>query len=587
MKRTTLAVLMIALALVALAAPAAFAQAPAPKVTINGLIDNVGTYTRNMSAFDFNLGRNGDAQFYGRTRGRFDFIGEVGKAKGVLGIELDHYWGQTGSQDTNNQNCVTSAASANVACATQGSGAEASFDLNTDTQGNLQIKWLYVEFPLPLIPVPTVARLGGQPFGAAANYKLATYANGDFGGVNIVSTITPNVKVLFTYVAVEEALTGKKDILPIGATGVATTNGIQARGDDLAFIISAEITPFKGLDLKPMYSYFYANGVTSANARQGRGGIVITNGGPFAPGAGLPGSGLAGAANGDGVGTGIGENRHTVGLDARLRTGPFSLDPTVLYQFGHRDGVNTGGTLAYLGAVNTKQRADISAWLVDVRGGFQLGPLLLQAMGMWTSGNRAQDNLFHNVNYFQALDTDTSYQADWGTQIFSLGVDYYQILNGGAAQAGLNPGVAIGYDRYGRKGVGFKATYAVTPELSFGAGVTAFWTDRKVDTDGFLVANGGIQPSVVNRISLASSRPKGDEDFLGTEANLAMTWRFADGLALDIAGGYLFAGKALGHRLVGSTATTGTDYSAANPANRKDRQVNDVMIGTARVRYTF
>ena len=41
MKRTTLAVLMLALALVALAAPLAYAQAPAPKVTINGLIDNV------------------------------------------------------------------------------------------------------------------------------------------------------------------------------------------------------------------------------------------------------------------------------------------------------------------------------------------------------------------------------------------------------------------------------------------------------------------------------------------------------------------------------------------------------------------
>jgi hypothetical protein len=568
---------LVSLTLIGLMAPASFAQAPAPKVTINGLIDNVGTYTRNMSAYDFNLGRDQDKQLYGRTRGRFDFIGEVGKAKGVLGIEIDSYWGQTGFGDSNGQGsttCVGAATTANVTCGAVGSGSESSFDLNTDTQANLQIKWLYTEFPLPLIPVPTVVRLGAQPLAAAANYKLAVYANGDFAGVNIVSTVTPNLKLLFTYVAVEEALTGKKDF-PAVTNALAGTNP-QARGDDFALIFSAEVTPFKGLDIKPMYSYFYANGVTNAAARQGRGGLVIavtnTAGSPFA-------SRVTSGA--DGVGTGISEERHTAGLDARLRLGPFSLDPTVLYQWGHRQAVIENAGLSYLGSVGTKHTADISAWLVDVRGGFQLGPLLLQGMGMWTSGNRAGDNLFKNVNHFQPLNTDTSYQGDWGTQIFSLGVDYYQILNGGAAQAGLNPGVAIGYDRYGRMGVGTKATYAVTPELSFGAGVTAFWTDKSVDTNGFLVANGGIQPSIVNPLNGTSARPEGDERFLGTEVNLALTWRFADGLAFDLAGGYLFAGKALGHRLIGS------GYSAANPAIPKDRMADDVMIGTARVRYTF
>ena len=47
------------------------------------------------------------------------------------------------------------------------------------------MKWLYTEFEVPLIPVPTVVRLGAQPFGGAATYKLAAYANGDFAGVNV------------------------------------------------------------------------------------------------------------------------------------------------------------------------------------------------------------------------------------------------------------------------------------------------------------------------------------------------------------------------------------------------------------------
>ena len=100
MKRTSLAVLMIALALVALAAPLAYAQAPAPKVTINGLIDNVTSYSQNISNYNTGLFNRGDSMWYYRTRGRFDFIGEVGKAKGVLGIELDHVYGQAGSNDS-------------------------------------------------------------------------------------------------------------------------------------------------------------------------------------------------------------------------------------------------------------------------------------------------------------------------------------------------------------------------------------------------------------------------------------------------------------------------------------------------------
>jgi hypothetical protein len=138
--RRTLVLAVAALALLGVVTPDAFGQAPTPTFKINGLIDQVGTFARNMSSYDGNLGRNNDQQFYGRTRGRFDFIGEVGKAKGVLGIEIDSYYGQTGSQDSNNVNCIAGANNATVGCATQGSGSRSAFDLNTDTLGNFEIK---------------------------------------------------------------------------------------------------------------------------------------------------------------------------------------------------------------------------------------------------------------------------------------------------------------------------------------------------------------------------------------------------------------------------------------------------------------
>src|SRR5437867_8912691 len=95
--------LVLSLALMALlgfvAPPDVFAQAaaPTPKATITGFIDNVGTWTQNMSTSDLNWGRNRDHQVYGRTRGRFDIVGEVGQAKAVFGFEIDSYWGRQAS----------------------------------------------------------------------------------------------------------------------------------------------------------------------------------------------------------------------------------------------------------------------------------------------------------------------------------------------------------------------------------------------------------------------------------------------------------------------------------------------------------
>ena len=87
--RKLVAFLVVVLALGLAIGTPAMAQAPAPKVTINGLIDQLGTYTSSMSHYDQDYGRAADQQVYGRTRGRFDVVGEIGRAKAVLGIEIE------------------------------------------------------------------------------------------------------------------------------------------------------------------------------------------------------------------------------------------------------------------------------------------------------------------------------------------------------------------------------------------------------------------------------------------------------------------------------------------------------------------
>jgi hypothetical protein len=545
MKRTSLAVLMIALALVALAAPLAYAQAPAPKVTINGLIDNVTSYSNNISNYNGGVFNRGDSMWYYRTRGRFDIIGEVGKAKGVLGLELDHVFGQAGSNDST---IVNAGAAATTAVQT-GFGTDGSFDLNTDSRGIIEVKWLYVEFPLPLIPIPTTARLGAQPFGSVATYKLAAYATGDFPGVSITSQITPNVKFVGTYVQVEESLVGTDtDDSPSTAVpaGVLST---QNRGDDFAGIVSFEVTPFKGLDIKPMGSFFYAQGTTNGSARAGRGGLNTTT--VYSP-------------TGD-VRGGMNEYRYTVGVDTRLRMGPFSLDPTVMYQFGNK-AVIAPASFAASGAVpGRKYYPNMDAWLVDVRAGFQLGPLLLEGLVAYTTGNSARNNTLENVRYYQPLSTDTGYLADWGTSLTSLGIDYLNAWNEAAGRIAY-AGNQIGWDKYGRIQVGAKATYAITPALSVMGGANVHWSAEKMDRNGVATPGAGITPV------FSGPTPRDNKRYIGTELMALITWRFAPGLTWDNQFGYMFMGEAL----------DGVTDPTAGPRN-----TNDPFMLTSRVRFTF
>ena len=515
--RRTVAVVACLVAILGVLAPAAFAQAPAPKVTIVGLFDQVTSAGRNI--YDGDFSRSSEREWYARTRFRPDFTFEVGRTKAVLGLEIDFGYGQAGPND--------GGFPGNVSGANVHKGGNASLDLNTDVAGLIEIKWMYTEFDLtgkdslmPFIPVPTVARLGAQPFSTLANYKIV-YANGDFAGLSAVTTFAPNLKTNIAYVQVDEEVNGSNRL---------ARTATNRRGNDFAVILSADVSPFKGLDIKPLYSDFFADDTTSGAARR----AVNNQQGAFAP---------------------TNEHRHTVGVDARWRTGPFSLDPTFMFQFGSTDqkaGAAAGGN----------HDAEIRAYLMDIIGGFQLGPLLIEARGMFTSGNDAKDDLrASRIKYYQPLDLDTGYWAGWSA-IQALGIDYY---NGGAGMGGGNMGTAIGYDRYGRIGAGLRVTYSLTPELAFYGIVSPTWTHKKVDTD---TTSGAI------RGAPAAATNGGDSRYLGTEVDLGTTWRFAPNTVFDLQGAYLFAGPAL---------------DTANVVNGvlTSRESEDGWTIAARVRFSF
>src|SRR2546422_8638457 len=419
----------------AMLAPPVFAQAPTPKVTITGLFDQITSAGRNF--YDGDLTRTSDREWYGRARFRPDFEFSVGRVKAVLGLEIDLQYGQAGPNDGGfpGNNSGT-----NSNCKVNTNGC---LDLNTDVGGMIEIKWIYTEFPLtgrdsllPFIPVETIARAGGQPFATLANYKVV-YANGDFAGVSAVTTFAPNIKTNLAYVMIEDQLAGANR--GIGAAKLT-------RGEDYAVIVSPEISPFKGLDLKPLFSWFHADGVTASGSRHH---VVDPH---FAGPANTTTNSAAalggGAAAGDPT---YHEDRYTVGLDARWRSGPFRFDPTFYYQSGQRDhrAFKPDGSVANV-------QASMTSWIVDLIGSFSTGPLLLEARVVYSPGNKARDNLTKSVRYFQQLDEDGGYWSTWAAILANGLIDYF---NG---QPPTNPGRHIRDDPDGRAGLGFRATYSIT-----------------------------------------------------------------------------------------------------------------------------
>ena len=588
----------------------ALAQAPQPTVTISGLFDQVTSMGTNF--YDGNLTRTSDREWYARTRFRPDFEFAVGRVKAVLGLEIDLKYGQSGNNDGGFPfNNTGLAGGGGQALGGAKVNANGNLDLNTDVAGMIEVKWIYTEFPLtgkdsllPFIPVETMARAGGQPFGNLATYKLATFAASDFAGISGVTTFAPNIRTNLAWVIVEDQLGGaNRGILNVGAvtggpSSIVPAGGKTTRGEDSALIFSPEYTPFKGLDLKPLYSWFHADGLTSYYARRN---LVNPRSAPSL--AVTPVPGVTVAVPGTNILGGYGsmgsppcppptcanpgdptyhEDRHTIGFDARWRIGPFGLDPTVFYQWGQMDNQAFDDSPGANGRTTKKVTADLNAFFVDVLGSYQLGPVLLELRGNYSTGNKARDNLAKGIRYFQPLTTDGIYYAGWA-QILALGVDYFN----GVSMGGL--GSHIGYDRYGRAQLGFRTTYTVAPPLSFYFVVSPTWTAEKVDTDtNSALIPGAIFPTVGRTTVSQNSWVKGDSSYLGTEMDLGMTWRFSPNAAFDLVGGWLVAGGALDTaECVQTGATVPTPQSTCSPSAVVKRDAKDAYTLAARVRLAF
>lgn len=469
--RRTLAAVVSVVAILGLLAPPVFAQAPAPKVTINGLVDFVSSIYKNVR--DNTITNNQDRGWYSRERGVFTLTGEVGRSKGVFALEYDFTNG----------------------AGTPSSGTSDNFDLDTDEAGNSEVKWLYIETPItgagslmPFLPMTTIGRLGAQP-ARGHDYKPGIHFSGDFPGVTLETAWAPNLKSTLTFAQIGEAL-----------------DELTGQNEDIAFIASVELEVFKGLTVKPTYSFVKFIGGSGSGATN----LGLEQKGGFNPN-----------------GTTLHTKRHTLGGDVRWTAGPWSLQPTFLFQFGEQQ--TSGGS----------SEVDIRSWIFDTVGGFRTGPLTVEGRFAWTPGMNATDCVQaggacgaggEDIKYYQAINPAFVYQAGWA-EIQTSGVDYNLVHFGAGGVPGVRLGQSPSYDKYGRITVAGAVDYAVTPAFVLHVVTNWMWTDKKVDTNAAL---GGTPVS------------GGDDKFLGHEWDLGFTYRFAPNIAFDLIGAYLVAGDARG-----------------------------------------
>lgn len=604
MRRVVLGLLSVLVA-VAILAPPALAQSPTPKVTITGVIDEVVNINKNLNATTYERfvrggpTQNSDSEFYGRTRGRWDIIGQLGKAKAVMGLEVDLVYGQFGSTDTCNavfSGANTAGTAGSVAagnCGSRGDGTAGGFDSDTDVVVPFEMKWMYVEAPLtgpgsllPFIPWESIIRLGGMDFGLGL--KPSILADTDFGGGQIKMNFTPNVRLSLTYAQLEENYAGSRrsGSGPFVSTGLTSGYG---RGDDFLTIAKLDVEPFKGLRISPVASYMYTEG-TRSSQRMGilAGGYGFGNANTAPDVSSTPGGVQVINCLSNTPGSkcrSTDENRYTMGLDFRLDSGPFYLWPTFFYQFGDRDRLASAGEPGKGGVIH----AQMSSWIADVQTGFRIGPLNLEARGMATSGNKSSDNLNKGIHYYMVPHSGNSYWNGFSEIAGSPSIDYLSAYN--SSSNGQSLTASPSYDRYGRIMFSGKATYSLTPAMDFYGMVTPQWTMEKVNTNQIWTANGMALPipggtAITTR---PCDRTCGDdgEQWLGLDVTAGLIYRFAPGLQFDLGGAYLWAGSARDQMVEDSGYAGGTPCGTSNGCRYHKHEAKDSYTISTRIRYSF
>jgi hypothetical protein len=447
------AVLLVVVGLVA-------APAWAAELRLTGFVDNIfPRFHSNISQSDKDVTRGDDQSTFGRTRGRLYFnVIASDDLRGVAGFELDAVYGRNPD------------------------GAAFSFDRNTDMAGNIETKWLYVDFRIPQLPIGNRMRLGGLPLYVTPLHGQAVL-HGDVGGGDWLLTFTDQVALHLYYAQFEEDSAADADRFH----NMPVANKL---GEDYATGMTLRLKPIDGLDLHIPFVYGHLQ--LPSGTMTGQSGPGIASPGYFTN-----------------VAT---ESRYYVGIDARYRIGNTSIEPTFMYLLGTRKfctpgsmvrATTDGDLIPCTSPVGSRGDADFSAFLGNLLVSHTAGPWLFQGKVSYTSGNRANDDINNtgigsrsNVHVYSHMNADGGpFINEWfeifgSSEIDGTGIDTF-----------IRMGESGTIDRFGWQQIAGAVEYQLTDNLILEGAAGGFWSDKKTGC-----------PAVLRQGSLSGRCGDADDD---------------------------------------------------------------------------
>jgi hypothetical protein len=474
------------------------APAWAAELRTTGYIENSFPHFRsNVSQADGDVTRNSDQTTLARTRGRlyFNLIAND-DLRGVIGFELDAIWGEC----PNNQEDSDRIGSA-------------CFDRNTDMAGNIETKWLYMDFRIPQLPIANRWRLGGFPISATPLHGQ-TVLYGDVGGGDLLLTFTDQVALHLYYAQFEEDSAENRDRFP----------GSDKFGEDYATGTTLRLKPVEGLDLHLPFVYGHLHLPSNTMTSQSGPGLAIPN--YFLN-----------------VTT---ESRYYVGLDARYRLGNLSIEPTFMYLFGTRQFTSASQGLT------GRSGTDFNAFFGNLNVGYTLGPWLLQGKLVYASGNKANDDLNNrgigsraDVRVYSHMDADGGpFFQEWfeifgNSEVDGTSIDTFRRM-----------GESGTLDRFGWQVVAGAVEYKATDNLILEGAAGGFWAAQKPACPASLRLGSITGPCTgPGTVRTSSGEPvynfTGDSRYLGWEVAAGLRYTIMPGLTWTPRLAYADYGKGL------------------------------------------
>ncbi|WP_218673750.1 hypothetical protein, partial [Candidatus Entotheonella palauensis] len=468
----------------AMAAPAAAVDV-GEFLSITGFIDNHVRYVDNLSSAEEagrgNLSLDDDDQWNGRTRGRIFFnVKPNAFSQGVVGFEFDQVWGDDGD----------------------GGG----FDLGNDNNA-FELKHLYVDLKIPTTPIRM--QVGGFSVNATSLKRCIVFCD-DAGGIAVHGDWSPNFSTYTWFIVAEEEL---------------IEDGPDDVGEDFTIGTNFKVKVAKGIDIHFMAAYYGIDGPSSDSSS-----LMIGS----CSGSREGGDGRADVdLNGDGDTNDAGETlvgnhcfdkdeRYYFGIDAQLKFGAFTLKPSFIYMGGQRDLVNGG-------------EVDLQSFLLDLRGKYSAGPLSVEGKFVYIPGNEANDPL-------DGSDDDLKYWQNISVTTVNRTVNWFELMgfnidSTSAPSFGFNNSRAMRsagtFDQFGLIHPAVKVDYNISKPLTLSAAVGAFLSAE--DT--------GVPARFIDEIP-ATYNWKGGNNYLGTEFDVVLTYRWFKGATVNVWFAYAATGEA-------------------------------------------